>query len=212
MSDDSGGNDLVDVVLEAVRMHAETGQHVLMLRERDGERVLPIWVGPFEANAAAMRLNGMQASRPLTYDLLATMLDRSGATVERVVISRREEDFYTATVHLSNEGRPEEIDARPSDAVNVALRTSAPILVAARVMDKAAVRPEQSEAPKPPALLAMAVDADTGQDLGLVHLGKLPEPGDQVAVPVPTGWRVVSLEPAERSRPATVLVRRPTAE
>lgn len=79
MSDEPGGSDFVDVVLEAVRMHAETGQHVLMLRERAGERVLAIWVGPSEANAAAMRLNGMQAPRPLTHDLLATMLDRTGA-------------------------------------------------------------------------------------------------------------------------------------
>lgn len=212
MSDEPSGSDFVDVVLEAVRMHAETGQHALMLRERDGERVLAIWVGPSEANAAAMRLNGMQAHRPLTHDLLATMLDRTGATVERVVISRWEEDLYRATVHLSCGGRPEEIDARPSDAVNVALRTSAPILVAARVMDRAAVRPEESDVPKPPPLLAMAVDADTGHDLGLVHLGKLPEPGDQVAVPVPTGWRAVSVEPAEGDRPATVVVRRPTAE
>lgn len=212
MSDEPVGSDLVDVVLEAVRMHAETGQHVLVLRERDGQRVLPIWVGPSEANAAAMRLNGMQAPRPLTHDLLATMLDRTAATVERVVISRQEEDFYTATVHLSCAGGPEEIDARPSDAVNVALRTGAPILVAARVMDRAAVKPEQSDVPKPPLLLAMAVDADTGQDLGLIQLGKLPDPGDQVAVPAPTGWRVASVEPAEGDRPAKVVVRRPTAE
>ena len=62
-----------------------------------------------------------------------------------------------------------------------------------------------------PALLAMAVDAETGQDLGLVQLGKLPDPGDQVAVPAPTGWRVVSVEPAQGDRPAKVVVRRPTA-
>jgi uncharacterized protein len=142
MGDAPDTNDLVEVVLDAVRAHAETGQHVLLLRERAGERVLALWVGPSEANAAAVRLNGMTTARPLTHDLLATMVRRAAASVERVVITHQAEQVFYAIVRLNSPGGPEEIDARPSDAVNVALRTGAPILVAARVMDEAARAPD----------------------------------------------------------------------
>jgi bifunctional DNase/RNase/DNA-binding transcriptional MerR regulator len=212
MSDAPDVGDLVEVVLQAVRMHAPTGQHVLLLRERAGERVLALWVGPFEANAAAMRLHGMAPARPLTHDLLAVIVERAGATVERVVITNQAEEVFYATVHLGGPAGPEEIDARPSDALNLALRSGAPVLVAARVMDEAARVPDPASAPRPPGVSAMAVEAGTGQELGLLHLRELPGPGDQVAVHAPTGWRVVSVEPAEADRPPRIVVRRPSAE
>jgi bifunctional DNase/RNase len=212
MGDVSNAGDLVEVVLDAVRAHAPTGQHVLLLRERAGERVLAVWVGPSEANAAALRLNDMTPARPLTHDLLAALVERTGAAVERVVITHQAEEVFYATVHLRGPAGPDEIDARPSDAINLALRTGAPILVAAGIMAESARVPDPESEPGPPAVSAMAVEAGTGQDMGLVHVLKLPEPGDQVAVHAPTGWRVVSVEPAEGDRPPRIVVRRPSAE
>jgi uncharacterized protein len=204
--------NLVEVALDAVRMHVPTGQHVLLLRERPGERVLALWVGPSEANAAAVRLNDMKAVRPLTHDLLATLVERSGAKVERVVITHQAEQVFYATVHLHGPGGSEEVDARPSDAINLALRSGAPILVAARVMDEAARVPDPAGEHRPPGVSAVAVEAGTGQELGLLSLRELPGPGDQVAVHAPTGWRVVTVEPAEGDLPPRIVVRRPSAE
>jgi Domain of unknown function (DUF151) len=102
--------------------------------------------------------------------------------------------------------------ARPSDAVNLALRTGAPILVAARVMDQAARTREANGQPRAPAVVVVAVEAGTGQELGLVHVREAPGPGDQIAVHAPTGWRVVAVEPAEGDAPPRVVVRRPSAE
>jgi bifunctional DNase/RNase len=211
-SDRSDADHPVEVMLDAVRAHAPTGQHVLLLRERAGERVLALWVGPQEANAAAMRLNGMAPARPMTHDLLAAVVERAGATVDRVVVTHNTDEVFYATVHLRCAGGPEEIDSRPSDAVNLALRSGAPILVAARVMDDAARVPDPASGSRPPGVAAMAVEAGTGQELGLLSLRELPGTGDQVAVHAPTGWRVVSVEPAEGDLPPRIVVRRPTAE
>lgn len=205
-------SDLVEVVLDAVKQHVPTGQQALMLRERAGERFLVLWVGPFEANAAAMRLNDMTPARPVTHDLLAAVVERARVTVDRVVITHQEEQVFYATVHLSGPAGPEEIDARPSDAINVALRTGTPILVNARVMDEAARVPDPAGGPRPGTFVAMALEAGTGQEMGLVHLHEMPGPGDQVPVHAPTGWRVVSVELAEGDAPPRIVVRRPTAE
>src|SRR5215831_102370 len=113
MGDVSDAGDLVEVVLDAVRAHVPTGQHVLLLRERAGERVLALWVGPSEANAAAMRLHDMTPARPLTHDLLAVIVERAGAIVERVVVTHQADEVYYATVHLRAAGGLDEVDARP---------------------------------------------------------------------------------------------------
>lgn len=211
MSPESETSDLVRVVLEAVRVHTESGQHALILREQDGERALPIWVGPSEASAAAGWLQTMTPGRPMTHDLVATMFGCCGATVDRAVITRLEEEVYYATIHLICQGSPQEIDARPSDAVNVAIRAGAPIFVASAIMDERAVAGPAEAPHRPPRVIAMAVDADTGHEMGPVYPEKLPEPGDEIDVPVPTALSVVSVEPAHEGRPALVRVRRPSA-
>jgi RNA polymerase sigma factor (sigma-70 family) len=125
-----------------VRMTEEGGDgppvvgpmRIVLLKEKDGERVLPIWVGAAEGDALALQLGGDAMPRPLTADLMARLLDAAGARVERVVVhSLREKTFY-ATVTIVASGRTEEIDARPSDALNLATRIGAPIFVADEVM------------------------------------------------------------------------------
>ena len=110
-------------------------QRVVVLREEGGDRVLPIWMGAGEGNALAVRLHAAPPPRPLTADLMAELVRTLGGRVERVAVTRLEEMTFYATVTI--EGR--DIDARPSDAINLAVRTGAPIVVAPEVLDAAGV-------------------------------------------------------------------------
>jgi RNA polymerase sigma factor (sigma-70 family) len=113
-------------------------RRIVLLKERGGERRLPIWVGEPEGDALALQLGGEAMPRPMTPDLLAKVLEAAGATVERVAVnSLREETFY-ATIVLATGGGTKEVDARPSDALNLALRVSASVFVAEEVMAKSA--------------------------------------------------------------------------
>ena len=108
---------------------------VVLLRESGGERVLPIWTGFPEADALATQLVGWTTPRPMTVDLTAGLLDAAGANVERVVIQSFHENTYFATVTLTAGGESHELDARPSDALNLAARMGAPVFVDQKVMD-----------------------------------------------------------------------------
>jgi bifunctional DNase/RNase len=110
---------------------------VVLLREKEGERVLPIWVGPPEGDALALHLAGASFPRPITADLMARLLDAAGARIERVVVNSLRENTFYATVSLVAKGEVTEVDARPSDAFNLALRVGAPIFVDSEVMEKA---------------------------------------------------------------------------
>jgi hypothetical protein len=115
---------------------------VVLLRERSGERILPIWIGPHEGDMLALQLAGKSAPRPLTYELIARLLEMAKAAVERVAISRLHEEVFYATLFVRVNGQAHEVDARPSDALNLALRLNAPIFVAAEVMEVAGVMPD----------------------------------------------------------------------
>ena len=108
---------------------------IVLLRESGGERVLPIWTGFPEADALATQLVGWTTPRPMTVDLTAGLLDAADANVERVVIQSFHENTYFATVTLTAGGESHELDARPSDALNLAARMGAPVFVDQKVMD-----------------------------------------------------------------------------
>ena len=116
----------------------EVTNAVILLRERDGSRVLPIWVGEPEATGIALELEGYQPARPMTYHFAAKLLEASGVHVESVRISKLVKDTFFATVSVKGSGRggSVDVDARPSDAINLALRTSAPIFAEDRVMSQ----------------------------------------------------------------------------
>lgn len=117
-------------------------QRIVLLREASGERLLPIWIGPPEGNALALRLTGETTPRPMTMDLMVELIRVTGARVERVsVTSLREKTFY-ATIAVAVDGGIEDIDARPSDALNLAVRVGAPIFVEHDVLEEAAVPPD----------------------------------------------------------------------
>jgi hypothetical protein len=130
----------VDDVLTRERWHAgweSTEPYVVLLKEVDGERVLPIWIGAPEANALVLQRRGVALARPLGHDLTVGLLTALDARVERVVIERLEDNTFFATVTVASSGDPHEVDARPSDALNLAVRAGAPIHVATSVFETA---------------------------------------------------------------------------
>jgi bifunctional DNase/RNase len=138
-------DDLVEMVVESVRVHMPSSRHVVILKEAARERYLPIWIGPWEASAIAMRLQGMAPERPLTHDLFAATLDELGARIDRVVISALAEETFHARLVVETSGRTLELDSRPSDALALAVRTGARILAADAVLQQAALGPEGTE-------------------------------------------------------------------
>jgi bifunctional DNase/RNase len=133
---------LAEVVVESVRVHMLSSQHVVLLKETERERYLPIWVGPWEANAIATRLQGVTPERPLTHDLFVAALEQLGVTVRRVIVSSLAEETFHATLELEFDGKTYAVDSRPSDALAVAVRAGVRIFASIEVLDRAGVEPE----------------------------------------------------------------------
>jgi bifunctional DNase/RNase len=114
-----------------------TNMPIIILKDDDGQRMLPIWVGVFEANAIALQLESVQTPRPMTHDLMKNLLEELGARIERVVVCDLKENTFYATIHLRIGERRVPVDARPSDAIALALRTQSPILVSEEVIEGA---------------------------------------------------------------------------
>jgi bifunctional DNase/RNase len=142
--DETRGLEL-EVIVESVRVHMPTGRYVLLLKEVGLGRILPIWIGQPEASSIAMRLQGVTPERPLTHDLLANVIAELGARLERVTIgSLRDETFHARLLLVTPDAR-HEVDARPSDAIALALRLEVPIYAAAAVLDRAAALPDPDD-------------------------------------------------------------------
>jgi hypothetical protein len=127
------------MVVESVRVHMLSNRHVVILKDAARERYLPIWIGPWEASAIAMKLQGLSAERPLTHDLFAEALERLGVRIDRIVISELADETYHARLYLERDGQIVELDARPSDCVALAVRADVRILVADEVLEQAAL-------------------------------------------------------------------------
>jgi RNA polymerase sigma factor (sigma-70 family) len=120
---------------------------VVLLKEREGERILPIWVGPFEGDSIAMLRAGATTTRPMTFELMARLMEVGQVAVERVVINKLSDDVYYAALAVRAGGAAREVDARPSDAVALALRLGVPIFVDAAVLDQTGVMPDNLTEP-----------------------------------------------------------------
>ena len=123
--------------IKGLRVDPITNMPTIILRETEGERVLPIWIGVFEANAIALQIESVQTPRPMTHDLLKSAIQGLEASVEKVLITDLKENTFYAIIYLKHQGRMMPIDSRPSDAIALALRTGSPIFVNAEVIDKA---------------------------------------------------------------------------
>ncbi len=135
-------DELREVAVESVRVNMLNSQHVVILKETERERYLPIWIGPWEASSIAMKLQGQAPERPLTHDLFANVLEELGVTLVRVLVVALAEETFHARLILDADGRTLEIDSRPSDALALAVRAGVRIFVAADVLDRAGVEPE----------------------------------------------------------------------
>jgi hypothetical protein len=125
------------------------GAYALVLKETDGERRLPIIIGQFEAQAIALELEGIKPPRPLTHDLVKNVIDSLGTTLSDVIISELREGTFYARLNVEGNSSSHEIDARPSDAIAVAIRFGVPIYVAETVMEEASGIPEAEEGEEP---------------------------------------------------------------
>lgn len=132
-------NDGIEMVVESVRVHMLSSRHVVILKDSARDRYLPIWIGPWEASAIAMRLQGIAPERPLTHDLFATVLGELGVRVDRVLIASLAEETFHARLVLVGADSRHVVDARPSDAIALAVRLGTPIYAAPAVLDQAAL-------------------------------------------------------------------------
>lgn len=130
---------MIEMTIDSIRVSLMNYQRVVILKEKKAGRYLPIWIGAAEADAIAVKLQGVSVPRPLTHDLLSSVIDSLGATLDSVIVSDLKSDTFYAKIILSVDGEQIEIDSRPSDALALAVRANAPIYVEEAVLDKAGI-------------------------------------------------------------------------
>ena len=128
---------LIEMTIKGLMVDPITNMPIVILKDKEGDRVLPIWVGIFEANAIALQIENIATPRPMTHDLLKNIITDLDGRVDRVVVTDLKENTFYAIVHLTVRGERIAVDARPSDAIALALRTRAPILVEEAVIENA---------------------------------------------------------------------------
>jgi bifunctional DNase/RNase len=134
---------MIEMVIESIRVSLMNYQRVVILKEKESDRYLPIWIGPAEADAIAVRLQEVAVSRPLTHDLLRSIIDTLGGSIQYIVVNDLANDTFYARIIMEVDGRSMEIDSRPSDAIALAVRVQVPIFAEEAVLDKAGVRLDQ---------------------------------------------------------------------
>ena len=134
---------MIEVTIDSIRVSLMSQHRIVVLKEENGSRFLPIWIGPFEADAITLQLQGIDAPRPLTHDQLKTLIETLVGEVLHILINVLEKNTYYAQIVLDVDGDTIEIDSRPSDAIALSVRVSAPIFVAEEVMDQAGLLPDE---------------------------------------------------------------------
>ncbi len=134
---------MIQVTVDSIRASLMSQRRVVILKDIDEERYLPIWIGPFEAEAITLELKQVELARPLTHDLLKSVITKMGGKVSHVLVDDLRDDTFYARIVLDNNGHRLEVDSRPSDAIALAVRTNAPIFVADSVMEQAGITPEE---------------------------------------------------------------------
>ena len=127
----------IEMTIKGLMVDPITNMPIIILRDEEGQRVLPIWVGIFEANAIALQIENIATPRPMTHDLLRNVIQDLNAAVQKVVVCDLKENTFYALIYVTVGGESVAIDARPSDAIALALRTRAPIFVEESVIDNA---------------------------------------------------------------------------
>lgn len=164
-------SDMVEVVIDSIRVSLMSQQRLVILREMNMDRYLVIWIGMYEAEAITMALQGVEVARPLTWDLLKSVFNTLNARVVRVEVVALRDDTFFGSIVIESNGRTIAIDARPSDALALAVRTHVPVFVNREVMDSAGITPEEDLRDKSSELSAAGgeagsspIEAEEGED------------------------------------------------
>ncbi len=141
---------MIEMTIDSIRVSLMNYQRVVILKEKSADRYLPIWIGPAEADAIAVKLQGVKLDRPLAHDLLRSVVDALGAKVNSIIVCDLKNDVFYAKIILNIDGGQIDVDSRPSDALALAVRVEVPIYVEESVLDKAGIQ----------------LDHETGKPLG----------------------------------------------
>lgn len=133
----------VEVKIDSLRVSLTNQQRIVVLKQTNDDRYLPIWIGPYEAESITIALQEIEVSRPQTHDLIKKILDEMKVAITRVEVSALQEDIFYGTLVLAGESGEFKIDCRPSDAIAIAVRAHVPIMVAEDVMKEASIIPEE---------------------------------------------------------------------
>ncbi len=125
---------MIEMKVMGIALDTRTGSPIVVLHDLENRKALPIWIGSAEASAIIRKIENLGVVRPMTHDLICSIIDKTGFTLDRIEINNVEKETYYATLYLARDGEEIEIDARPSDAIAVAMRMDAPIYVTANVL------------------------------------------------------------------------------
>jgi len=151
---------MIEMTIDSIRVSLANYRRVVLLKEKMAERYLPIWIGPAEADAIAVKLQGVTVPRPLTHDLLCSVIDVLGADINSIIVNDLKSDTFYAKVILNVDGGLMEVDSRPSDALALAVRVEVPIYVDETVLDKAGILLDQETGKPLPQEMGEAGDKD----------------------------------------------------
>ncbi len=162
---------MIEVQIDSIRVSLVSHHRIVVLKDNDG-RYLPIWIGPFEADAITVALQGQEVARPLTHDLMRNIISETGANPLHILVSELRDDIFFAQIVMDLDGRRLEVDSRPSDAIALAVRLKVPIYVNESVLDKAAITPSPNiESLSPEEAEKLSAFRDLIEDLDLSDLG-----------------------------------------
>lgn len=134
---------MIEVEVDSIRVSLTNQQRLVVLKDINDDRYLPIWIGQYEAEALTLELQNTETARPLTHDLLKLTIEQMGGKLVHILVNDVRKEIYYARLVIDIDGRMIEVDARPSDAINLAIRAKAPIFVAEAVMERSAQRPAE---------------------------------------------------------------------
>lgn len=163
---------MIEMAIDSIRVSLMNYQHVVILKEKDSDRYLPIWIGPAESDAISVKLQNMEIARPLTHDLLDSVINTLGASVHSIIVNDLRNDTFYAKLILSIDEKQLEVDSRPSDAIALAVRVTAPIYVDESVLDKAGIMLD-TETGKPVPINSNAEKSSEKKELDEQELKKM---------------------------------------
>ena len=168
--------DMVEVTIDSIRVSLVSHHRIVVLKD-DDDRYLPIWIGPYEADAITIALQGNEVARPLTHDLLRNLITETGASASHIFVSELRDEIFFARIVLDVDGRHVEVDSRPSDAIALAVRLKCPIYVSDSVMERASITPSRGmETVSPEEAEKLSAFRDLIEDLDLSDLEAGEEP------------------------------------